>query len=529
MVVTILSVALAIVASLAVVALVAYRSAANRLRRFSEIADVDAYRTECLAESERASSERDAAVAETASLGEQLDGLKQTITQYQAAVHDYKSLADLRRDLKQLRRFAEGCKTLGELSAKIEHHQALVAQLTADVQRLGYEVDAAKGAGDVKEQIRAKLDQYHGLRREVLALEEKRDLQEYGFYERKYDLGASDRYKARLDRVRAQQKDMIKDKTAATCDTEWTVAGSAAKGRQMVNDQIKLLLRAFNGESDASVAKVTHSNATAMDKRIQRSFDQINRMGKVNQVHISRPYLELKLEELYLTHEHRLQKEEEKEQQRQIKAQMREEARVEKEIEKAKADAERDENARRDALEKARAELSENEGRQTAKLEGLVAKLESELQEAIDRKAKAIARAQLTRSGHVYVLSNIGSFGEGVYKIGMTRRLEPSERVKELGSASVPFLFDVHAMIYSEDAPALETALHRHFNDRRVNCVNSRKEFFRVSLEEIREAVADKFGTVTFTLDHEADEYRQSVARLAELEAASRDRQLVAS
>ena len=222
------------------------------------------------------------------------------------------------------------------------------------------------------------------------------------------------------------------------------------------------------------------------------------------------------MHELYLAHEYKIQKEEEKEAQRLIKQQMKEEAKVAKEIEKAQKDAEQEEEVKKTALEKARAELQETQGRQTAKLESLVAKLESELLEAIDRKAKAIARAQLTKSGHVYVLSNIGSFGEGIYKIGMTRRLEPLERVKELGSASVPFLFDVHAMIYSENAPELEANLHRHFSDRRVNFVNMRKEFFRITLKEIREAVTEHFGEVTFIVEPEAEEYRQSVARLAE-------------
>ena len=325
---------------------------------------------------------------------------------------------------------------------------------------------------------------------------------------------------------------MIKGKSAATCETEWTVEGSKSKGRKMVNDQIKLLLRAFNGESDASIAKVTFSNAASMESRITRSFQQINKMGDVNQVSISQRYLDLKLEELSLAHEYKLQKEEEKERQRQIKQQMQEEAKVVKEIEKAQREAEREEKSKEAALEKARAELREMEGKHTAKLEQLVAKLEEELQDAIDQKAKAIARAQLTKSGHVYVLSNIGSFGEGVFKIGMTRRLEPLERVKELGSASVPFLYDVHAMIFSEDAPALESELHRQFNDHRVNCVNMRKEFFKVSLEEIKKAVDKRFGEVTFVMEPAAEEYRQSVAHLAEETSAGfaeADGELVAS
>ncbi len=147
-----------------------------------------------------------------------------------------------------------------------------------------------------------------------------------------------------------------------------------------------------------------------------------------------------------------------------------------------------------------------------------MAKLENELQEAIDRKAKAIARAQLTRSGHVYILSNLGTLGKGVYKIGMTRRLEPLERVKELGGAAVPFPFDVHAMIYSEDAPKLENALHRHFAERRVNMVNLRREFFQITLDEVRAAVAEHFGHVTFVTIPKAEQFRKTIALRKEQE-----------
>ena len=150
-----------------------------------------------------------------------------------------------------------------------------------------------------------------------------------------------------------------------------------------------------------------------------------------------------------------------------------------------------------------------------------MAKLELELKEAIDRKSKAIARAQLTRSGHVYVLSNIGTMGKGVFKIGMTRRLEPLERVKELGDASVPFPFDVHAIIYSEDAPALENALHKKFDERRVNLVNLRREYFQVSLKEIQDAVAELHGLVTFKLDPDAEQFRETLALRKESLAAT--------
>ena len=173
-------------------------------------------------------------------------------------------------------------------------------------------------------------------------------------------------------------------------------------------------------------------------------------------------------------------------------------------------------------MEEARAQLDKATGAQVEKLEGLVQKLEQELAAAVDRKAKSMARAQLTRSGHVYVLSNVGSFGEGIYKIGMTRRLEPLERVNELGDASVPFRFDVHAMIYSEDAPRLENALHEESAARKVNRINLRRECFRVTIDEIMAAVERHHRTVTFVTKPEAEEFRQSSAIRADEEPSTR-------
>ncbi|MEQ9150886.1 MAG: DUF4041 domain-containing protein [Parvibaculum sp.] len=350
------------------------------------------------------------------------------------------------------------------------------------------------------------------LRTALVAVEEELEVQSFGFYRPTYGFDDSSQYKARLDEVRAEQKRLIKEGHATECPTNVVVDGSAARGRKMVREQSKLMLRAFNGECDAAVAKVKYNNITKLQSRVEKSFDAINTLGASKQVSITSDYLRTKLDELRLVHEHREKVAEEKEIQRELREQMREEQKAEKELQKATADAEKDERLRQEALEAARAELAAATAEQHERLQAAVAKLESELSAAIDRKAKAIARAQLTRAGHVYVISNIGSFGEGVYKIGLTRRFDPLVRVKELGDASVPFPFDVHAVIYSEDAPALEAALHREFDARRVNKVNNRKEYFRVTLEEIRQAVARHFGIITFVLTPEAEQFRKTLA-----------------
>jgi hypothetical protein len=351
-------------------------------------------------------------------------------------------------------------------------------------------------------------------RKELTSVEEALEIQSFGFYQPRYGFESSAQYVVRLKATRDEQQALIKTGKAAPCDTTWKVGGSAAEGKKMVKQQAKLMLRAFNGECDAAIAKVKYDNVVTLEERITKAYEAINKLGEVQRVFIGRQYFDLKLAELRLVHEHREKVQQEKDEQRRIKEQMREEQKAQDEIDRAKAEAEQEEAAKAAALAKAQAELAAEaaSGKQHEKLEALVTRLETELHDALDRKAKAIARAQLTKSGHVYVLSNIGSFGEGIYKIGMTRRLEPLERVAELGDASVPFPFDVHAIIYSEDAPELENKLHQAFASRRINVVNMRKEYFRVTLDEIRDVVEKAHGLVTFLLVPQAEEYRKTCA-----------------
>lgn len=340
-------------------------------------------------------------------------------------------------------------------------------------------------------------------------------------YKPKYGFEDSEHYAHKLTEIREAQEKLVKSEGATQCPQEWIVEGSAAKGRKMIKEQAKLMLRAFNGECDAAIAKVKYNNANSLETRINRSYEAINKLGESYKLWITRDYLNLKLQELFLVHEHREKVEEEREKQREIRERMREEEKAEREIEKAKKDAELDEAVKAAALEKARQELAEAQGNQTNRLQAIVDKLETELKDALERKAKAIARAQLTRSGWVYVLSNTGAFGNGVFKIGMTRRFDPVERVDELSQAAVPFRFDVHAMIFTEDAPSLENTLHRHFDARRVNKVNLRREFFHVTMDEIREAVKKYVGVITFVTDPENEEYRKTLSLREQLREQS--------
>jgi hypothetical protein len=372
---------------------------------------------------------------------------------------------------------------------------------TVTEQRLSWQTEFEKATGE----LNALLDQVDHVSDQI-------DIESHGLYEPRYDFATAALYKARLDDIRERQKGMTRNGIAATSSMEWLVDGSASKGRQVQKRQLKLMLRAFNGECDSAIAKVKFNNVRAIEDRIVKAYSAINKIGEPSHCSISGEYMSLKVEELHLAHEYQERRKAEQEEQRRIREQMREEERARREIEKAQADAEREEQRSQEALERARAELQRASESQQAKLRDKIAALETQLAEAQANKERAISRAQMTRSGHVYVISNIGSFGENVFKIGMTRRLEPMDRVQELGDASVPFPFDVHAMIFSQDAPGLEAELHRKFSDHQVNLVNSRKEFFSIGAEELASEVQRLNGSIEFTLVAEAEQYRQTVA-----------------
>ena len=316
-------------------------------------------------------------------------------------------------------------------------------------------------------------------------------------------------YKEELAKIRSKQKELIKNKTAVSGATEWTVNGSASKGKKMVSDTQKLLLRAFNTECDELVAKVKYTNFDASLNKIYKSAEAISKLGTIMHISINSNYLDLKIKELRLAFEYQQKKQEEKEAQKAARAEMREAARLQKEIEAQRKKIEKEQTHYQTAYDHLLHQIEQNPG--NADLLKKKDELENQLND-IDKAMKDIDyREANQRAGYVYVISNIGAFGPNVYKIGMTRRLDPQDRVDELGDASVPFNFDVHAMIFSDDAPALEAALHRAFEDRKLNMVNTRREFFNVTLDEIKEVVKKNFDkTVEFIDVPDAEQYRIS-------------------
>lgn len=347
------------------------------------------------------------------------------------------------------------------------------------------------------------------LKSQIVQMDEQILLQDFGLYEPKYEFTNSNQYKEKLAEIRQQQKQLISCDTAVAGNMDWQVNGSISQGQKMIKDMKKLLLRAFNSECDEITAKVKYSNFESSLKRMAESSAAISKLGTMMSIGIQPRYYKLKVEELTLAFEFQQMKQAEKEEQKEIKAQMREEARLQKELEDEKRKIEKEQIHYTNALSKI---LSQIEAQGESK-DLLSKKSEIELQlSEINKSIEQIDYRQANqRAGYVYVISNIGAFGEDVFKIGMTRRLEPIERIDELGDASVPFNFDVHAMIFSEDAPSLENAIHKAFENKKLNMVNQRREFFQVTLDEIKEVIRANYDKTADFIDvAEAEQYRIS-------------------
>ena len=353
-------------------------------------------------------------------------------------------------------------------------------------------------------------------KKQVVLLDDEILVQEFGLYKPQFDFASALDYKEALAAIRANQKELIKNKQAVTGNTNWQVNGSASKGKKMVSDTQKLLLRAFNSECDELVSKVKYTNFDASLDKIYKSAETISKLGTIMDIAITQQYLSAKVKELRLAFEYQTKKQQEKEAQKAARAEQREQAKIQKELDEQRGKIEKEQTHYQTAFEKIQSQLQihpDDPDLLDKKLQ-----LENRLSD-IDKALTDIDYRQANmKAGYVYIISNIGAFGENVYKIGMTRRLDPQDRVDELGDASVPFNFDVHAMIFSDDAPALEAALHRAFENRKLNMVNQRREFFNVTLDEIKEVIKKNFDkTVEFIDVPDAEQYRISLKMKANI------------
>ncbi len=358
-------------------------------------------------------------------------------------------------------------------------------------------------------------------RSELISIDEELLFESFALYKPHYKFQSSDEYRSKLFYIRDKQKQMIKSNTAAKGNLNWTVNNSLAQGRKMVTDMIKLVIRSFNNECDYCIDNVKFNNIESCEKRISQSCDVLNKLGQLMQVSITPEYKKLKFDELYLAHEYQLKKQEEKEEQKRVREELREQQKLEQEIKAAREKILKERKHFTKAISDLKLTIANASGDELKQLNKKISELQSQLDDLEKEERKIDYREQNAKAGYVYVISNIGAFGEGIFKIGMTRRLEPQDRVDELGDASVPFGFDVHTMIFSDNAPELESKLYRHFYENRLNKLNNRKEFFRANIDEISQVIRSNYDKI---VDIEkiapAEQYRESLKFIDERTSA---------
>jgi hypothetical protein len=404
-----------------------------------------------------------------------------------------------------------------ERLAVAEGENARLGELVERLEGWGYERVRAETdslqqqVAALQAQIAVRQDELTKLRSDLVATTDLLLLQELGLYDYAHPLEDAATHKERLAQLTSMIKSAVRDGHAVTGTTEWTVNGSASEGRRMVAQTSKLMLRAYNAEAENCVRTVKPHRRDSVIERLNKTRQTIARLGKTMSINITEEYHQLRVREVLLTADYLAKVEEEREAARAE----RERAREEREVQ---AQLAREERRLQEKLEKERAHYQnlvaalgeDGDDEVLAKAQSTIAEIEAAIDDVETRAANL-------RTGYVYVISNVGSFGEGVVKIGLTRRLDPLDRIRELGSASVPFGFDIHLMLFSSDAVGIETALHQHFASRKVNLVNGRKEFFSVSPREVLEALNElDVAVVTFHEEAEALQWRQSEALRAE-------------
>ena len=394
-----------------------------------------------------------------------------------------------------------------EAARQVEEARRATAEIR---QRAESELHTALNSGAAARAETAQAEvRLRELRKTIVVTQETALLQEAGIYEYHHVLADVVAYKSALADLSDKIKATVSKGNAVRGDTTWNVNGSAAQGRKMVNDFSKLMLRAYNAEAEYAVRGMRPHKLHSLTDRLDKSRSTIARLGQTMNIAITEAYHRLRIQELELTADFLAKQEEEKERRRELREQQREEEKLQREIARERARLAKEREHYLGALARLQASGAQDL-HHSAELESKLAEIDSAMV-AVD------AREANVRAGYVYVISNIGAFGDRVVKIGMTRRLEPMDRVNELGDASVPFRFDVHALIFSDDAVGLERKLHREFEAKRVNHVNLRREFFSVAPTEVRDALARLDGQhlLEFHEEAEALEWRASQKALA--------------
>ena len=358
------------------------------------------------------------------------------------------------------------------------------------------EIDETESHAELRERVEAEV-----LSR-LLDLDDRIVLQEAGVYEYHHPLENAEAYKSELSKIREEISAQVRAGDAIHSAASFSFENSIAKGRKLVNELSALALNAFNQEVENTLRTLRAGTLSMALKRIENSRDKVSRFGKMMSLSISNSFMDLRIREIKLTADYLAKVQEQKEVQREERQRLREEEKARKELVAQQQNLEKEKLHYESALASMVAQ-----GKQTE-----VALLESRLAEIEEALVQNDYRLHNARAGYVYVISNEGAFGAGVVKIGMTRRLDPMDRVNELGDASVPFRFSVHTLFFADDAVALEGKLHQRFGERRINVVNTRKEFFFVSAEEVLEALKNETGALLeFDASPTSEEYLQSL------------------
>lgn len=335
-----------------------------------------------------------------------------------------------------------------------------------------------------------------------------------GLYSPVYDYSTSDLYKERLSLVNDELKSLIKNGSATIKAYSISFSNSTKKGEKIQSDYSKLLLRAFNGEVDLLISKVRWNTFDITKDKIYKIFNTLNKLTLEFGITINQKYLDLKIKQLHLEYELETKLKEEKDLAKEREELIKADELAIKEAEKISKQLEKDAKLIEKTISDTKKLLNTAHKEELSVLDLKIKELEAKLLLIDVDKERALSMAQVTKKGFVYVISNIGSFGKDVYKIGLTRRLNPEDRVRELSGASVPFKFDTHTLIYSDDAPELESFLHQELSKFRVNKVNNRKEFFKTSSENII-AVLNKYGIeYNWVENSEAKEYYETLKML---------------
>ena len=436
------------------------------------------------------------------------------------SIMDIFRVNEIKAELARTAKERDSLKSALADTDKMEYHQLkqAIENLGLQKEKANQETQAAqaefaKRRQGFDQQLLELGKQIELRKKQIIVQDEEILLESFALYKPQFKFQTSEEYKLRLDACRDKQKQLIKDGIAVKANEGWTVNNSKSEGKKMVNDMKKLLLRSFNNECDYCVDNVKFNNMEVNEKRIEKSFEELNKLGRIMQANIVDTYKKLKYEELYLAFEYQQKKQEEKEEQKRVREELREQQKLEQEIRQAREKIAKEKKHFTKAISELESKLKEakNDSERALVLEkldevkGQYSELEKE-EKVIDYREKN------AKAGYVYIISNIGSLGENVYKIGMTRRLEPLERIDELGDASVPFEFDVHGLIFSENAPALEAKLHEHFYKSRINKLNDRKEFFKADILEIEKVVKENYDKVVdIVKEASAEQYRESL------------------